>query len=210
MYLGSTTPAGTTESVTTASNAAVSITSTASSAMDTITVDPGRYTHSVSAMFLKDDMLEVDDKLLPGCVLNVGELIISHLADSLFLLSKGLVSRNVTDDEAILRGDIGRESERVNDFSSLHNQRKEILHGADFLHTDPLTMCHWPPLPPRISIGTINIQDDRVFRLEQAIQAVERSWFDLMLLTDKNPDRDILPQPDGLQRGLLRGGPIQS
>ena len=58
-----------------------------------------------------------------------------------------------------------------------------IPHGANCLHTDPLPTHRRPPRPPGLAIGTLNIQDGRGFGLAQAIQAVERRGFDVMLIT---------------------------
>ena len=61
-----------------------------------------------------------------------------------------------------------------------------ILHGADCLHTAPLTPRRRPPLPPGLDIRTLNIWDGQGFGLAQAIRAVEYGEFDLMLLTETN------------------------
>ena len=62
------------------------------------------------------------------------------------------------------------------------NFSRPIHHGANRLHTAP-TRCQ-TQCPPGLDIGTLNIQDGRGFGLAQAIRAVERGVFDMMLLTD--------------------------
>ena len=59
-----------------------------------------------------------------------------------------------------------------------------ILYGTNCLHRAPPPLRRQPPHPPRLAIGTLNIRDDRGFRLAQAIWAVECGGFDVMLLTD--------------------------
>ena len=44
----------------------------------------------------------------------------------------------------------------------------------------------WPPRPPRLFIGALNIQDSRGFGLVQAICVVESGGFDVMLITKTN------------------------
>ena len=60
---------------------------------------------------------------------------------------------------------------------------RPIPYGADRLPTAPLLPRRRPPRPPRIAIRTLNIQDGRGFGMAQAIQAVDRGSFDMMLLT---------------------------
>ena len=57
-----------------------------------------------------------------------------------------------------------------------------IPHGAGRLHTAPPRRR--PPHPTRIAIRALNILDGRGFGLAQAIWAVERGGFDVMLLTE--------------------------
>ena len=60
---------------------------------------------------------------------------------------------------------------------------RPIPYGADRLPTALLLPRRRPPRPPRIAIRTLNIQDGRGFGMAQAIQAVDRGGFDMMLLT---------------------------
>ena len=48
----------------------------------------------------------------------------------------------------------------------------------------PLMPHRRPPLPPRLTIGTLNIRYGWGFGLAQAIREVERGGFDMMLLTE--------------------------
>ena len=48
----------------------------------------------------------------------------------------------------------------------------------------PFAARYRPPRPPGIAIGTLNISDGQFFGLAQAIRAVERGGFDVMLLTE--------------------------
>ena len=61
---------------------------------------------------------------------------------------------------------------------------RPISHGADHLHTPPSLSCRRPGRLPRITIGTLDIWDGWGFSLAQAIRAVERGGFDVMLLTE--------------------------
>ena len=67
---------------------------------------------------------------------------------------------------------------------------RPISHGANQLHTVPPPLHFWTRRPHGIYIGTLNIQDGRGFGMAQAIQAVERGFFDLMPLTDAKIQSD--------------------
>ena len=60
---------------------------------------------------------------------------------------------------------------------------RRIPHGADRLYTAPLLTCRRPPRPPIITIGMLNIRDGWGFGLAQAIWAVDRGGFDVVLIT---------------------------
>ena len=61
---------------------------------------------------------------------------------------------------------------------------RPIPYGADRLHTAMSTPLRCPQRTPGLAIGTLNIQDGWGFGLAQAIRAVERGGFDMMLLTE--------------------------
>ena len=56
-------------------------------------------------------------------------------------------------------------------------------HGANCLHTALLLPHRRSLRPPGISIRKLNIWDGRGFGLAQAIQAVDRRGFNVMILT---------------------------
>ena len=60
---------------------------------------------------------------------------------------------------------------------------QQIYHGDDRLQTALPLPRHWPQCPPGLTIGTLKILDGRGFGMAQAIWAVERGFFDVMLLT---------------------------
>ena len=62
----------------------------------------------------------------------------------------------------------------------------QIHHGGDHLHLAPPPPQIRPACPMGINLWTYNIQDGCGFGIPQAIQAVERGNYDLMLLTDTN------------------------
>ena len=64
-----------------------------------------------------------------------------------------------------------------------------IIHGAYCLHTAPQLTRRYPPLPPGLTIRTLNIWYGRGFGLAQAIGEVGRDDFDLMILTKKRSRR---------------------
>ena len=57
-------------------------------------------------------------------------------------------------------------------------------HGADRLNMAPLLPLRQPRCSLGLAIGTLNIWDGRSFGLVQAIQAVERGGFGVMILTE--------------------------
>ena len=83
-----------------------------------------------------------------------------------------------------------------------------IHHGTNRQHTAPPPPRHRPSYPPGLAIRTLNIRDGRGFGLAQAIRALELSGFDLMLLTDTNPDGGVLTQQAELRRDMLCCVPI--
>ena len=56
-----------------------------------------------------------------------------------------------------------------------------IPHGSDRLHTAPLPLRCQPPCAPGLAIGALNIRYGQGFWLAQAIRAVDRRGFDVML-----------------------------
>ena len=64
-----------------------------------------------------------------------------------------------------------------------------IQHGGDRLHLDLPIPGRWPPRLPGLNLGKYNIQDGCGFGLPQAIFAVKRGNYNLMILTEtKIPD----------------------
>ena len=63
------------------------------------------------------------------------------------------------------------------------NFSRTIPHGVNRMHTAPPPLHRWSLRSPRLAIGTLNIRDGQGFGLAQAIRAVERVFFDVMLLT---------------------------
>ena len=63
---------------------------------------------------------------------------------------------------------------------------RPIPHGADWLYTAPPPPRCQPSHTTRLVIGKFNIQDGRDFGLAQAIWAVDRGGFDMMILTETN------------------------
>ena len=66
-----------------------------------------------------------------------------------------------------------------------------IRHGTDRLHTALTLPRRCPPHPPGLAIRSLKIWDGGYFRLAQAIQAMERGGFDLMILTEKEIHMDM-------------------
>ena len=64
------------------------------------------------------------------------------------------------------------------------NFYQPISQGAIFLQKAPPLPLRQPPRLPGPVIGTLNIRDDRGYRLAQAIQAVERGNLDSVTLKE--------------------------
>ena len=61
---------------------------------------------------------------------------------------------------------------------------RPLPHGANHLHTAPPPSRPWPPRLHVLAIRTLDIRYGGVFDLAQAIRAVERGGFDMMILTE--------------------------
>ena len=62
---------------------------------------------------------------------------------------------------------------------------RPIPHSSNHPHTALPPSRRRPQRPPGIAIGNLKIQDGRGFGLAQAVRAVERRGFGMMLLTKK-------------------------
>ena len=66
------------------------------------------------------------------------------------------------------------------------NFPQPIFYGSERLHTAPSPPHQHPTHQPGLAIGALNIQDDRVFGVWQAIWVVERWGVDVMVLKETN------------------------
>ena len=70
------------------------------------------------------------------------------------------------------------------------NFYRPTSHGSNHPHT-PTSSCRRPRAPPGLAIRALNIRDGRGFWLAQAIQAMERGVFDVIMLTETKIQSDV-------------------
>ena len=61
-----------------------------------------------------------------------------------------------------------------------------MQNDADRLHTVPAPPCCWAPCPMGINLGNYKIEYFRAFGLHEAIRAVQKRKYDIMILTETN------------------------